>query len=258
MIQSGIVDMSVKTMEIIPAIDIYDGRCVRLYQGDYESVAEYQKDPVAVARQFEEAGARRIHVVDLDAARGGKRDNRKTIRKIRRACSVVLQIGGGIRSDYDVEELIDTGVDRLVIGTAFARAPRTLEGWIAHYGNIFIAGIDARDGKVCIEGWERETKVRAIDLAIKASDIGVESIVYTNIAHDGTLKGPDIVGTLELARAVETPVILSGGIASGEDIAKLIEQSDGIISGVILGKSIYENTINLSDVIAQYGTGGVG
>lgn len=240
-------------MHIIPAIDIYRGECVRLYQGNYDAVERYPRDPVMVARQFEAAGAERIHIVDLDAARGHRLGNRKIIRKIRHAVPATqLQVGGGVRNDYVVEELIDLGIDRLVVGTMFARSPHILEGWIAHYGQMFIVGIDARNGRVCVEGWERETKVKAVDLALKADQLGAESIIYTNIAHDGTLRGPDISGTLEIARAVATPVILSGGMSQSDDIAAIIEQSKGKIAGVILGKSLYENTINLSETIAQY------
>lgn len=239
-------------MKIIPAIDIYEGECVRLYQGDYEAIERYQRDPVVVACQFEEAGARCIHIVDLDAAYGKRQVNRKVIRKIRRAVSSTLQIGGGIRNEYAVEELIDIGVDRLVVGTLFVRTPHILQGWISHYGDIFVAGIDARDGKVYVEGWKRKTKINAIDLAIKADQLGVAAIIYTNIAHDGTLHGPDISGTMEIAKAVSTPVILSGGVSGPEDLARLAEESAGNISGVILGKSLYENKIDLSETIMQY------
>ena len=239
-------------MNIIPAIDIYGGRCVRLYQGDYTSVENYQKDPITVARQFEEAGATRMHIVDLDAARGNKQINRKIIRKMRRAVSATIQIGGGIRSDYDIEELVDIGIEYLVIGTAFVRTPHLLEGWISHYGNIFIAGIDARDGKAYVEGWEQKTKVDSIELAVKASVFGAEAIVYTNIAHDGTLQGPDIAGTLQIAQAVDIPVILSGGISCEEDIQQLVEEGEDKISGIILGKSIYEGAIDLKNVISRY------
>jgi len=241
-------------VNIIPAIDIYRGRCVRLYQGDYTMVENYPKDPVVVVRAFEEAGATRIHLVDLDAARGNRQINRKIIRKIRRAISVEIEMGGGIRSDYDIEELVDIGIDYLVVGTAFVRTPHLLEGWISHYGNIFIAGIDARDGKVCIEGWEQQTNIDALELARKADRFGAQAIIYTNIARDGTLGGPDIASTIGIADAVRIPVILSGGISSEEDIQRVIEEGQGKIVGTILGKSIYEEAIDLSHVIARYST----
>ena len=243
-------------MEIIPAIDIYGGHCVRLYQGNYSMVERYHSDPVAVARQFEDAGAQRIHVVDLDAAYGQRRTNRKIIRKMRNAVSVTLQVGGGIRDDYVVEDLIDIGINYLVVSTVFVRTPHVLEGWMSHYGNIFIAGIDARDGKVYVNGWERETKIDAVDLAVKAAAFGIGAIIYTNIARDGTLQGPDIAGTVKLAQAANIPIILSGGISNEQDIKELIKQGNSKIAGVILGTSIYEKTIDLADAIAQYGSGG--
>lgn len=241
--------------EIVPSIDIYGERCVRLYQGDINRMVEmYNMDPVAVARTFEECGATRIHLVDLDAARGNRRVNRKKIQKIRRVVSCTLELGGGIRSDDDIEELVDLGIDRMVVGTAFARTPELLEGWISHYGNIFVAGIDASEGKVFIEGWEQQTNSRDSDLAKKAGEYGVNSIIYTNIMRDGTLEGPDIESSNRIAKVSGVPVIVSGGIGNMEDIEKIMKNREQNISGVIIGRAIYEEHIDLAEALKKYNT----
>ena len=243
----------VKNMEIIPAIDLYREQCVRLYQGNYKMVEVYDRDPVSLARKFQDAGATRIHIVDLDAARGSRGVNRKKIIKIRRAVSCTLQLGGGIRSDEDIEEFLDIGIDYIVVGTAFARAPHMLEGWVSHFGGNFIAGIDAYDGKVYIEGWEQKTNTTDTELAIKARSCGAKSIIYTNIRQDGTMSGPDIVATNTIAEAAAIPVILSGGISSYDDIARVLEIRHKNIAGIILGTSLYEGRIDLAEAISKYG-----
>lgn len=239
-------------MLIIPAIDIIGGECVRLYQGDYSKVTVYDKDPVNAAREFEKAGAKRIHIVDLDAARGGSKGNRKKIRKIRKAVSCELELGGGIRDEEDVTELIDLGIDYLVVGTTFARNASRVEGWIQHYGPIFIAGIDAFDGKVHVSGWEQSTDLKDTDLAKRAGDAGIHSIIYTSIAKDGTLEGPDIDSTRRVAEAAGIPVVHSGGIASESDIQSIAELKIPNVTGIITGKAVYEEKFNLEKVIADY------
>ena len=239
--------------EVIPSIDIYGGRCVRLYQGDFNRMVEvYNEDPVAVARTFEQCGVTRIHLVDLDAARGNRQLNRKKIHKIRRVVSCTLELGGGIRSDDDIEELLDTGIDRIVVGTAFARNPELLEGWISHYGKIFIAGIDASDGKVFIEGWEQQTNSRDVDLARRAGQYGVDATIYTSIMRDGTLEGPDIESSNRVAEASDAPVIVSGGVGSDKDIEAVVKHGNPNIQGVIVGRAIYEKHIDLAEVVKKY------
>ncbi len=237
-------------MLIIPAIDILGGECVRLYQGDYSQVTVYDKDPVTAAREFEKAGAKRIHIVDLDAARGGSKRNRKKIRKIRKAVSCSLELGGGIRDEEDVTELIDLGIDRLVLGTVFARNANRVEGWIKHYGPIFIAGIDALNGKVHVSGWEQSTEISDIELAKRAEGIGITSIIYTSISKDGTLEGPDIEATQRITEAVGLPIIHSGGISGAEDIEKIVQLNIPNLEGVITGKAVYEDRFKLEEVIA--------
>ncbi|MCA1755742.1 MAG: 1-(5-phosphoribosyl)-5-[(5-phosphoribosylamino)methylideneamino]imidazole-4-carboxamide isomerase [Spirochaeta sp.] len=238
-------------MILIPSIDILGGKCVRLLQGDFEESTIYDKDPVAVAREFEAAGARRIHLVDLDAARGDSGMNRGKIRKIRRAVKCTLQLGGGIRSEDDIEELLDIGIDRFVVGTAFARRPQIVEGWTGHYGSIFLAGIDARDGKVQISGWEEDSGIEDITLAKRARELGACGIIYTNIEKDGALQGPDIARTNLIAESCGLPVILSGGIASAEDVERVAGEGHKSIVGVIAGRAIYEGKLDPAAFFAK-------
>lgn len=244
-------------MTIIPSIDILDGETVRLVRGDYEAVTVYEADPVAMARRFEEAGARRIHIVDLDAARGDPRTNRKKIRKIRRAVDCTIQLGGGIRRDEDIEELLDLGIDRLVIGTTFAKHPQKIEGWAAHYGDVFLVGVDALDGHVKISGWETETRLTDLELAAKAKEVRASAIVYTSIGRDGTMDGPDIERTNAVAAAGRVPVILSGGIGSMDHIRAVEERGEKNVVGIIVGRAIYEKSVDLEDLFAEPGRTGV-
>lgn len=237
-------------MTIIPAIDILGGECVRLVRGDYDEATVYERDPVVMARRFVEAGARRIHLVDLDAARGDSRTNRKQIRKIRRAVDATLQLGGGVRRDEDVEELLEIGIDRLVIGTAFAKRPDAVSAWIAHYGEVFLVGIDADNGVVKVSGWEHETALSDVALAQRAADAGVSAIIYTAIHRDGMLEGPDIERTNAIAHAAGIPVILSGGISSADDLNTVREQAHEKVVGVITGKAIYEGVLSLSNLFS--------
>ena len=240
-------------MTIIPAIDLINGQCVRLFRGDYGNSTVYNDDPVKTAESFVEAGAGRIHIVDLDAARGTG-NNRDVIRKIKKEVNCIIETGGGIRTDEDVDELIDCGIDRLIAGTVLAKDPDRVAGWVARYGRRFIAGIDALDGEVKVSGWEKGSGIRDTELARTAAGIGILSIIYTNIAKDGTLSGPDIDSTVRIASESGLPVILSGGISSASDIAMAAEASSNSgIRGVITGKAVYEGKINLAELFAEYG-----
>ena len=240
-------------MLIIPAIDLLDGKCVRLYKGDYSQVTVYSDDPVAMARSFVASGARRIHLVDLDAARGGK-NNRKVIASIRREVDALFELGGGIRTDDDVKEIIDIGIDRLILGTVFAKDPEIGARWTALYGKKFIAGIDALDGDVKVSGWQQGARIADTDLAKKAAECGMCSIIYTNIVKDGTLSGPDTERTLTIAEASGIPVTVSGGISCQADFADIVQnpRCAGRIGGIITGKGFYEKKFDLSQVIARY------
>lgn len=239
-------------MIIIPAIDILSGGCVRLHQGAYDRAKRYDEDPVSVARTFETAGATRIHVVDLDAARGSGH-NRSTISKICEAVSAEIEVGGGVRTLDDVEALFAAGVDRLIVGTALVRDPQAVSGWLDQRGGRFTAGIDARDGVVRISGWEQASDLHDVDLAVTAAEMGFGEIVYTNIAVDGTLEGPDIDGTNRIARASGLPVILSGGVGSIEDVERVVEAADPGVAGIITGKALYEGALDLETAIKRTG-----
>ncbi len=246
-------------MLVIPAIDLLGGRCVRLDQGDYSRAEAYELDPVAVAKSFEAAGAKRIHLVDLDAARTGAATNRNVIAAVRNAVTMTVEVGGGVRTEDDVKALLDAGVDRLVVGTVLAKDPDRVAGWTAKYGPKFIAGIDARDGEVKVSGWEVGSALLDTELAARCRELGLVSIIYTNIERDGMLGGPDLDRTLLVAEAAQLPVILSGGVASAEDFAAAKQRNHPLLAGVITGKALYKNRIDLAAVIAEYqdGHGGV-
>ncbi len=240
-------------MLVIPAIDLLGGKCVRLYKGDYSKVTVYSDDPVAMARGFVDAGAKRIHLVDLDAARGGV-NNRYVIVRICREVNALFELGGGIRTEDDVKEILDIGVDRLILGTVFAKDPECGARWTARYGKKFIAGIDALNGEVKVSGWQQGSSISDVDLAKKAADCGMCSIIYTNIVKDGTLSGPDTERTLTVAEASGIPVTVSGGISCEQDFADIVNnvRCAGRIGGIITGKGFYEKKFDLAAVISKY------
>ncbi|RPJ05031.1 MAG: 1-(5-phosphoribosyl)-5-((5-phosphoribosylamino)methylideneamino)imidazole-4-carboxamide isomerase, partial [Spirochaetaceae bacterium] len=188
-------------MLIVPAIDLMNGKCVRLLRGDYDTATQYSDDPVAVAVGFEKAGARLIHIVDLDRARGDKTANREVIIRIKRKIKAKIEVGGGVRSDEDVRELLDCGVDRIIIGTALVKEPAKVAGWIAKIGFYAVAGLDAADRKIRVHGWMDDSGTADTDCAMNCAIMGFSEIIYTNIAQDGTLGGPDIESTLEIVKA---------------------------------------------------------
>lgn len=236
-------------MIIIPAIDLIGGACVRLRQGSYADTTVYDENPVDMAQRLVEAGARRLHLVDLDAARS-QGDNRKVIRDIRRAVSVELEVGGGLRDHDALQAVLDLGIDYAVVGTVLARDPDQVAKWTATDGSRMIASIDARDGWVRISGWQEDTALRAEDLAQRAGTMGFSAVEYTNIARDGMLEGPDIDGTVAVAQATTIPVILSGGIADTEDAARIQQLSGGRVAGMIVGRALYEGRFDLAAALA--------
>lgn len=239
-------------MTVIPAVDILGGRCVRLYQGDYERSTVYDYDPADAAREFAAAGARRIHLVDLDAARGGS-NNRETIRRIRAAVDCLIEVGGGVRSEDDVRELVEIGVDRIVVGTMMVRSPQEVAAWASRYPCL-IAGIDAREGMVRVSGWEDGTGLSDLEAARWAGEHGMRAIIYTDISRDGTMSGPSFDRTAAVAAAAGLPVILSGGVRGPEDVAAA-SRTEGVV-GVITGRALYEGRIDLRSVIERYQDGG--
>ncbi len=239
-------------MIIVPALDLINRKCVRLYQGNYQEVTTYDRDPVSVIRSFEDAGAARIHLVDLDAVRGNTRNNQSLIRKICNTSSCTIEIGGGVRSEEDIERLLDLGVDRIIVGTALARHAGHVAGWIVHFGKIFVAGIDAQDDDVYVEGWEQSSKLRSYDLAKKAEDIFCTSIVYTSIEHDGAMNGPAITEGNNFAEHINIPVILSGGIRNLDDLRLVNRERKAALTGVIVGKALYEGQLDLQEAYREF------
>jgi len=233
-------------MLLIPAIDIKDGRCVRLRQGDMNSATVFSEDPVAMARHWVGQGARRLHVVDLNGARSGRPVNEAVIRRIVEAigAEVPVQLGGGLRDLDTIERYIDGGIGFVVIGTAAVKNPGFLHDACSAFGGHVIVALDAREGKVATDGWSKLTGHDVLDLAVKFEDYGVEAILYTDIGRDGMLTGVNLDATVALARAVKIPVIASGGVATMEDIERLCSvQSEGI-EAAVLGRSLYEGTLD--------------
>ncbi|HUL12934.1 MAG TPA: 1-(5-phosphoribosyl)-5-[(5-phosphoribosylamino)methylideneamino]imidazole-4-carboxamide isomerase [Methylococcaceae bacterium] len=235
-------------MLLIPAIDLKDGKCVRLRQGRMDEDTVFSDDPVAVAGKWVAEGAKRLHLVDLDGAFAGVPRNAEIIHAIREAYpDVQIQAGGGIRDEDTIQGYLDTGVDYVIIGTKAVSAPHFVSDVCAEFPNHIIVGLDARDGKVAIDGWSKLSHHDVIDLAQKFEDDGVEAIVYTDISRDGMMGGVNIEATARLARSIRIPVIASGGISCIEDVRALAELvADGVI-GAITGRAIYEGTLDFAE-----------
>ncbi|HTT10406.1 MAG TPA: 1-(5-phosphoribosyl)-5-[(5-phosphoribosylamino)methylideneamino]imidazole-4-carboxamide isomerase [Burkholderiaceae bacterium] len=233
-------------MLLIPAIDVKDGRCVRLRQGDMKSATVFSEDPVGMARHWVEQGARRLHIVDLNAARTGRPVNEAVVRKIIATVGndVPIQLGGGLRDLDTIERYIDGGVSFVVIGTAAVKNPGFLHDACSAFGGHVIVALDAKDGKVATDGWSKLTGHDVVDLAKKFEDYGVDAILYTDIGRDGMLTGVNIEATAGLARAVKIPVIASGGVANVADIEQLCAAADDGIEAVVLGRALYEGTLD--------------
>ncbi len=233
-------------MLIIPAIDIKDGRCVRLKQGDMDRVTVFSEDPAGMAKHWLSQGARRLHVVDLNGARSGRPANEALIRRIvdEVGGDAPVQLGGGLRDLDTIERYIDGGVGFVVIGTAAVKNPGFLHDACSAFGGHVIVALDARDGKVATDGWSKLTGHDVVDLARKFEDYGVEAILYTDIGRDGMLTGVNLEATVALARAVKIPVIASGGVATMQDIERLCSAQAEGIEAAVLGRSLYEGTLD--------------
>jgi phosphoribosylformimino-5-aminoimidazole carboxamide ribotide isomerase len=233
---------------IIPAIDLKDGRCVRLRQGDMSTATVFSDDPVAMAKHWAAQGAKRLHIVDLNGAVAGRPKNEKVIRDMIAAVGdkVAIQLGGGIRDLDAIESYIDAGVTYVIVGTAAVKNPGVLSDACYAFPGHVIAGLDAKEGKVAVEGWSKMTGHDVVDLAKKFEEYGVEAIIYTDIGRDGMMSGVNIDATLKLAQALKTPIIASGGLTSIADVqaicAKLVPE--GII-GAIAGRALYEGKLDL-------------
>jgi phosphoribosylformimino-5-aminoimidazole carboxamide ribotide isomerase len=233
-------------MLLIPAIDLKDGKCVRLRQGNMSDVTVFSEDPVTMARHWVAQGARRLHLVDLNGARSGRPVNEGVIKKIVAAVGddIPVQLGGGIRDLDIIERYIDDGVAFVVIGTAAVKSPGFLQDACSAFGGHVIVSLDARDGKVATDGWSKLTGHDVIDLAKKFEDYGVEALLYTDIGRDGMMSGVNIEATVELARAVKIPVIASGGVSSMADIDRLCAVEHEGVEAAILGRSLYEGALD--------------
>ena len=233
-------------MLLIPAIDLKDGHCVRLIQGDMDQSTIFSEDPADMALQWVNKGARRLHLVDLNGAFAGKPQNYSAIRSILKAVGddIPVQLGGGIRDLDTIEKYIDGGIRYVIIGTAAVKNPGFLKDACSAFGGHIIVGLDAKDGKVATDGWSKLTGHEVVDLAKKFEDYGVESIIYTDIGRDGMLSGINIEATVKLAQALSIPVIASGGLSNIQDIEKLCAVEDEGIEGVICGRAIYSGDLD--------------
>ena len=236
-------------MLLIPAIDLKNGQCVRLLQGEADTETVYSNDPAAMAGSFEDAGAKRLHLVDLDGAFKGQSANLASIHSILKTISIPVQLGGGLRTSDDVERMLELGVASVIIGTMAVKNPDVLEGIIQRFsGKQIILGIDARNRKVAIEGWQEGTEIDDVDFALRWKKAGIKRVVFTDIAYDGMLSGPNIEALSNFARRSGLRVVASGGVSSMEDLELLKTlESDGV-DQVISGKAIYEGKLDLKAV----------
>ncbi len=233
-------------MLIIPAIDLKDGRCVRLQQGDMDTATVFSDNPAAMAKHWSSEGARRLHIVDLNGAVAGKPKNEKVIREMIKAVgdSLPIQLGGGIRDLDTIESYIDAGVAYVIIGTAAVKNPGFLHDACYAFPGHIIVGLDAKDGKVAVEGWSKMTGHDVVDLGKKFEDYGVEALVYTDIGRDGMLTGVNVEATLKLAQAIRIPIIASGGLSSVEDVQEVCKLVPEGIVGAIAGRALYEGKLD--------------
>lgn len=238
-------------MQLIPAIDLKEGRCVRLRQGRMDDETVFSDDPVAVAARWVAAGTRRLHLVDLDGAVAGRPVNAEIIHRIASDHPELrIQVGGGIRDLETIRGYLEVGVDDLIIGTQAVRRPEFVAEACRAFPGHIIVGLDARDGRVATDGWEQVSELQAVELAQRFEAAGVNAIVFTDIGRDGMMKGVNVEATRELARAIRVPVIASGGVSSLEDVRALCAAASDGISGAIVGRALYEGSLDLAEAQA--------
>lgn len=240
-------------MNIYPAIDLKDGRCVRLLQGRMEDATEFNPDPADQARRFRDAGFTRLHLVDLNGAFDGRSSNADAVRAVLAATDRPVQLGGGIRDRAAIDAWLDAGVARVILGTMALRDPETVRAACRDHPGRIVVGIDARGGQVAVEGWAEQSEMKATDLALAFADAGVAAIVYTDIDRDGALQGVNVEATAELARVSGLPVIASGGVAGIDDIHRLKAVADAGIEGVIIGRALYDGRIDPAEALSVAG-----
>ena len=233
-------------MQIWPAIDLRDGQCVRLRQGDYDQQTVFSTNPVEVAQRWEAAGAENLHLVDLDGAREGSLTNREVIEQIVGSVNMACEVGGGIRDESVIRQLLDLGVTRLVIGTKAITDPDWFTSMCQTFPGRLVLGIDAKSGKVATEGWEQQSELGPIEVARRFCELPLAAIIYTDIATDGMLAGPNLDAMREMQSAVESPVVASGGVTTVADVITLAQVP---MAGAIIGRALYENKISIGDAL---------
>lgn len=237
-------------MRIYPAIDIRGGKCVRLLKGDFEKETTFSDAPEEMAKKWEAMGAEYLHLVDLDGALAGMSKNLDTVKKILTAVHIPCELGGGIRSMENIKEVLDTGVERVILGSVAVKNPALVKEACAKYGERIVVGIDAKDGMVAVDGWGVSSDVKVTELAKKMKAVGVKTIIYTDISRDGTLEGVNVEATARLAKESGVKIVASGGVRSEADIRALLPHEREGIEGVIVGKSIYMGTLDLAAALA--------
>ncbi len=242
-------------MEVIPAIDLLAGQCVRLYQGDYERSQTFNEDPVAIATEWVNQGATRLHLVDLDGAKAGEPRNLQAIAAIVQAVSVPVQVGGGLRDRASVANLLQMGVERVILGTIAVEQPDLVAQLCQEFPQQIVVGIDARNGRVATRGWLETSEVLATELAQQMANLGAAAIIYTDIHRDGTLSGPNIPALRELASAIDLPIIASGGVSSVTDLLSLLALEPQGVTGAIVGRALYTGDVLLKEALQAVGSG---
>ena len=242
-------------MQVIPAIDLLDGQCVRLHQGDYDQVTRFSDDPVAQALSWQRQGAQRLHLVDLDGARTGEPVNDAAIKAITAALTIPVQLGGGVRSADRAAELLGCGLERVILGTVALEQPELVAQLAQQHPGRIVVGIDAKNGKVATRGWLTESSTEATELAQRLSGMGIAAIISTDIATDGTLAGPNLTALRAMAEASSVPVIASGGIGTVEHLLSLLGLEPLGVSGVIVGRALYDGRVELAEALAAIGDG---
>ncbi|QDL06883.1 1-(5-phosphoribosyl)-5-((5-phosphoribosylamino)methylideneamino)imidazole-4-carboxamide isomerase [Brasilonema octagenarum UFV-E1] len=242
-------------MDVIPAIDLLEGRCVRLYQGDYQQSQVFSDNPVEVAKQWVEQGATRLHIVDLDGAKTGTLVNLPAIEAIAQAVSVSIQVGGGVRDRDRVEQLLNIGVQRIILGTIAVEQPQLVQQLCQEFPQQIVIGIDARNGMVATRGWQETSEVLATQLAVQMQELGAAAIIYTDIHRDGTLSGPNMEALRSLAATISIPIIASGGVSSVTDLLSLLALESQGVTGVIVGRALYTGDVSLREALRAVGQG---
>jgi phosphoribosylformimino-5-aminoimidazole carboxamide ribotide isomerase len=242
-------------MQVIPAIDLLDGQCVRLHQGDYDRVTRFSDDPVAQALEWQRQGACRLHLVDLDGARKGEPANDGAVKAITAALDIPVQLGGGVRSAERAEHLLACGLDRVILGTVAVEQPELVRELAGRHPGRIVVGIDANEGKVATRGWLEQSEVLATDLAASFEGAGIAAIISTDIATDGTLEGPNLAALRAMAEASTIPVIASGGIGCLADLLSLLSLAPLGVEGVVVGRALYDGRVDLVEALQAIGDG---